>query len=207
MVAHDKSIRMHRIDACTHPLYEEFRKLYRQSFPVFEQRTPPQQRDAFVHDAYRLLAYTENGLFLGFIACWELATCRYLAVNDLLRGRGYGSRLLGDFVRAPGKPVLLEIDPVTDDVSAARLRFYQKCGFVENPYAHRHPPYRAGFAPHLLVVLTSGRAISEEEYQRFDDDLRNVVMNFTACRRPTISSERAAELRPDPSLPTGRESS
>ena len=62
MVAHDKSIRMHRIDACTHPLYEEFRKLYRQSFPVFEQRTPPQQRDAFVHDAYRLLAYTENGL-------------------------------------------------------------------------------------------------------------------------------------------------
>lgn len=181
MVAHDKSIRMHRIDACTHPLYEEFRKLYRQSFPVFEQRTPPQQRDAFVHDAYRLLAYTENGLFLGFIACWELATCRYvehLAVNDLLRGRGYGSRLLGDFVRAPGKPVLLEIDPVTDDVSAARLRFYQKCGFVENPYAHRHPPYRAGCAPHLLVVLTSGRAISEEEYQRFDDDLRNVVMNF-----------------------------
>ena len=119
--------------------------------------------------------------FLGFIACWELATCRYvehLAVNDLLRGRGYGSRLLGDFVRAPGEPVLLEIDPVTDDVSAARLRFYQKCGFVENPYAHRHPPYRAGFAPHLLVVLTSGRAISEEEYQRFDDDLRNVVMNF-----------------------------
>ena len=105
MVAHDKSIRMHRIDACTHPLYGEFRKLYRQSFPVFEQRTPPQQRDAFVHDAYRLLAYTENGLFLGFIACWELATCRYvehLAVNDLLRGRGYGSRLLGDFVRAPG---------------------------------------------------------------------------------------------------------
>ena len=162
MVAHDKSIRMHRIDACTHPLYEEFRKLYRQSFPVFEQRTPPQQRDAFGRDAYRLLAFTENRLFLGFIACWDLATCRYvehLAVNDRLRGRGYGSRLLGD-------------------VSAARLRFYQKCGFVENPYAHRHPPYRAGFAPHLLVVLTSGRAISEEEYQRFDDDLRNVVMNF-----------------------------
>ena len=78
MTANEKSFRMHRIDACTHPLYEEFRKLYRQSFPVFEQRTPPQQRDAFVHDAYRLLAYTENGLFLGFIACWELATCRYV---------------------------------------------------------------------------------------------------------------------------------
>ena len=91
MTANEKSFRMHRIDACTHPLYEEFRELYRQSFPVFEQRTPPQQRDAFGRDAYRLLAFTENRLFLGFIACWDLATCRYvehLAVNDRLRGRG-----------------------------------------------------------------------------------------------------------------------
>lgn len=36
--------------------------------------------------------------------------------------------------------VLLEIDPVVDAVSEARLGFYKKCGFLENPYPHVHPP-------------------------------------------------------------------
>ena len=89
-----------------------------------------------------------------------------------------GRKLLDYFVRSLDKIVLLEIDPITDNISEARLRFYQQCRFHENPHPHKHPVYRNGYYPHPLIVLTTQREISPKEYQQFDADLRNVVMNF-----------------------------
>ena len=63
-----------------------------------------------------------------------------------------------------------------DDVSIRRKQFYTRCGFVENPYHHIHPPYHRGNQGHELVVLSSPAAISGEEYQRFRDYLERRVM-------------------------------
>ena len=64
----------------------------------------------------------------------------HFAVHQGLRGRGYGSEILNAFLRSTSKIVLLEIDPFVDSVSRARLRFYRKCGFHENPFAIRILP-------------------------------------------------------------------
>lgn len=168
------------IDGFDHPLYPAFRRLYASSFPIFEQRTERQQATAFGCGQYRLAGYEEDGSLVGFISYWEFEGYIYVehfAIDTGLRGRGYGSALLDGFVGATPKIVLLEIDPVTDSVSAARLRFYRRCGFRENPYPHRHPAYRDGYEPHPLRVLTSQREISEREYGLFERDLREVVMN------------------------------
>lgn len=167
------------INSCTHPLYKSFHDLYNTSFPVFEQRSAEQQKEAFQEEQYKLLAFTEGETFLGFISYWEFDTYRYVehfAVNAELRGKGYGSTMLREFLQSTGKVILLEIDPITDSVSEARLRFYKRCGFYENAYPHKHPAYRSDYAPHDLIVLTSKREISKEEYQDFYMDLSNVVM-------------------------------
>lgn len=167
------------IDSCNHPLYKSFYDLYCTSFPKFEQRSVSQQIEAFQNKQYKLLAFTENDLFFGFISYWEFDTYCYVehfAVNTELRGKGYGSYLLRTFIQSTGKIVLLEIDPITDSISESRLRFYQKCGFFENPYPHKHPAYRHEFQPHPLIVLTTKREISEDEYQRFNLDLNISVM-------------------------------
>ena len=127
------------------------------------------------------MASVDNGLFIGFIAFRECVVYVYIghcAVSRDIRGEGYGSRLLADFIAANSKTVLLEIDPLVDDVSKALLAFYRKCGFHENPYTHVHPPYRDGYGAHPLIVLTTGRPLSEEEYQQFRKDLSDVVMAF-----------------------------
>ena len=72
--------------------------------------------------------------------------------------------------------MILEIDPPVDAVSIRRRGFYQRCGFVENPYPHVHPPYHAGHAGHALVILTAPSAISAEEYAGFANFLRERVM-------------------------------
>lgn len=168
------------INSCNHPLYKSFHDLYVVSFPIFEQRSAAQQADAFQSEQYKLLAFTEGEAFLGFISYWEFDTYCYVehfAVNAELRGKGYGSTMLREFQQSTGKLILLEIDPITDSVSEARLRFYKKCGFHENPYPHRHPAYRGEYHPHPLIVLTSKRAMSKEEYQMFYKDLKETVMN------------------------------
>lgn len=168
-----------RIASTGHPLYTAFKEIYAGSFPVFEQRTEAQQQAAFSSAAYRLTAYTENGTFIGFMAYWTFGNYVYIehfAMSPALRGNGYGSRALYDFVSGSPRTVLLEIDPVTDAVSAARLRFYERCGFHANGYRHIHPPYREGYSGHPLVVLSSGRPITPDEYALFARYLAETVM-------------------------------
>lgn len=170
-----------RVTQCRHPLYGVVRELYSQSFPIFEQRTEAQQECAFSSANYHMVAYEEDAVLIGFVAYWEFDDYVYIehcAINRELRGQGYGSRLLSGFISECPKRVLLEIDPVMDEVSKARLGFYRKCGFHENPHPHFHPPYRKGFKAHPLRVLTTGRPITEKEYASFLQDLNGTVMKF-----------------------------
>ena len=177
----------------SHPLYEAFETLYASSFPVFEQRTREQQEAAFSNVNYHLSGYEANDTFVGFISYWEFDDYLYIehfAINTHIRGKGYGSDLLRRFIQSTDKIVLLEIDPINDSVSEARLRFYKKCGFYENPYPHKHPSYRSEYRPHPLIVLTTQQSISEKEYQTFNHDLGNTVMNFPpSCGKGRINTE------------------
>ncbi len=139
---------------------------------------------AFSNRHYKLLCYiNDGGELIGFIAYWQLPSCRYIehfAISPLLRGKGYGHQLLHTFVEQEGDGiVVLEIDPVVDEFTAARLRFYEQCGFVQNPYQHRHPAYDKRYTPHALTVLSSGRTLRDDEYQAFRTALSNTVMHFS----------------------------
>lgn len=161
------------------PLYARFKDLYSGSFPIYEQRTGEQQDTAFSSHRYHLAAYEEDGVFVGFISYWELDACIYIehfAIDRILRGRGYGSSILKSFIEKHSKVVILEIDPVTDEISALRLKFYEKCGFYKNDYYHVHPPYRKGYKGHTLVILSANRKITHEEYELFYRNLKDVVM-------------------------------
>lgn len=168
------------INGSKHHLYDAFRKLYSISFPVFEQRTEEQQENAFSCLNYHLTAYREEGAFIGFISYWKFRTYIYIehfAITRTLRGKGYGSKILKDFISQTSKVVLLEIDPITDEISEARLKFYLKSGFYRNSYSHIHPPYRKGYKGHTLIVMTTNREITKAEYECFNKELTDVVMN------------------------------
>lgn len=161
------------------PLYPTFEQIYTASFPLFEQRTEEQQEQAFQSPNYHLEVYLKDNLFIGFISYWDFSTYVYIehfAIHENFRGQGYGGLLLEDFNKRLNKIILLEIDPIMDEVSANRLKFYKKCGFFENSYDHLHPPYRNAYQGHALIILTTERPITEDEYIQFCSDLRNIVM-------------------------------
>ena len=174
-------ITMHTINITdsSHPLFKAFRTLYESSFPPEEQRSLQQQDMAFSDGHYHLQLYLDQcDSLIGFISYWDFDDYLYIehfAINERLRGCGYGSTLLKAFMGRSDAPVVLEIDPIRDDTSAARLRFYRKNGFFPNPYPHAQPPFKKGAAPVPLIILSSGRELSPAEFQRFSTDFHSIV--------------------------------
>lgn len=171
------------INSTSHELYAAFHSVYTTSFPIFEQRTDTQQEEAFADSRYHLIAYTDDSSeFVGFIGCWEFDTYCYIehfAIAAARRGRGEGSRILRCFIasaKQEGKTVILEIDPPVDDISISRQHFYERQGMVVNEFDHNHPPYREGFNPHPLRIMSANEKISHKLYCQFVEDLNKVVM-------------------------------
>ena len=165
-----------RITTPEHPLYAEAIGLYKISFPPHEQRESASQEGILSHPAYHFTAVCDGGVLIGEALYWDIGGTRYmehLCVAPAARSRRYGQKIL-EALR--DRPLILEIDPPVDDISRRRRGFYERCGFVENPYPHVHPPYHQGNAGHALVVMSYPKALTPDEYETFREALENMVM-------------------------------
>lgn len=158
--------------------YNAARALYAVSFPYHEQRGDGAQAAALASADYRFELIYDGDEFAGLMLCWEAEDFIYVehfCTVPELRGRGIGAEALA-LLAQNGKKIILEIDPPVDEISRRRKNFYERAGFVENPFAHVHPPYRAGFSGHPLVVMSYPSALAEADYREFDGYLNDVVM-------------------------------
>lgn len=159
-------------------LFAQVDALYENAFPLHEKRNHAAKIRALNHVNYQLQAWFDDELFIGMIGMWDFGDYCYiehLAVNDALRGQGYGKRMLSQFLRQSPQTVL-EIDPLTTEIARKRRDFYQSLGFQVNHYPHFHPTYHENLADHQLIVLSYPRQIDSQEYQRFLTDLCHEVM-------------------------------
>ena len=165
-----------RITSPAHPLYQKAMELYGISFPAHEQRETRSQEQILAQDAYHFDVICDGGAFVGEILYWEVAGSFYIehfCVLPSQRNKHYGQKILNAYQAAP---LILEIDPPVDEISIRRKGFYERCGFVENPYRHVHPPYHAKNHGHELVIMSSPRMLEAGEYERFSHYLQDTVM-------------------------------
>ncbi|HBK31246.1 MAG TPA: N-acetyltransferase, partial [Porphyromonadaceae bacterium] len=90
----------------------------------------------------------------------------YLAVSPDLKGQGYGSQIL-HYLRDSNHTIILEIDPLVNELSVRRLQFYEKSGFTLTPYRFMHLPYRKDSEPQELLILSYPKMITRKEYADF----------------------------------------
>ena len=165
-----------RITSTAHPLYQTAMQLYSISFPAHEQRETCSQKQILAQDAYHFDVICDEGDFIGEILYWEVAGFFYIehfCVLPAMRNKHYGQKILNAY---QSTPLILEIDPPADEISIRRKGFYERCGFVENPYRHIHPPYHAENHGHELVIMSSPRKLEANEYLRFQHYLQDIVM-------------------------------
>lgn len=132
--------------------------LYTEAFPESERRSAAEWRAQLQRGApFHAEAITEHGQFCGFVSHWQLGGLTYVehfATLPSLRGQGTGSRALRLLMQRH-TPLILEVEPPTDDMARRRIAFYRRHGLrlLSRPYLQ--PPYRTGGTPLPLCLMTS----------------------------------------------------
>lgn len=151
--------------------YQKFNHLYRAAFPK-EERIPVKDLIMRSGDS-ELIACYDGETFCGFYATLtfgDLTHILFLAVDENLRDRGYGSQILGQISRRhPKNRIILDIeaeDPLAPNNGQRikRKAFYRKNGYTESgiAYTWRKVPYQ--------ILIRNGH-ITEDEFDAFWDNL------------------------------------
>ena len=167
------------------PLMDAAMALYRRSFPAHELRLWPDQQAVMSDPLYHFDLCLLDGALAGLILYWDFGAYIYVehfCVEPSMRGHGLGTLILAELAKK-SRPIILEIDPLTDDVAIRRKGFYERCGYVANGFAHIHPPYQAANHGHALIVMSHPRALSQAEFDTFTVDLREKVMAYNESKR------------------------
>ena len=165
-----------RITQVNHPLYKKAMNLYEISFPFHEHREALSQSRILCQSTYHFDVVSDDKEFVGEALYWEIGDFLYIehfCVLPSMRNKRYGQKIL-EVLQT--KPLILEIDPPVDEISRRRQGFYERCGFVENPYLHIHPPYHKDCSGHELVVMSSPKKLTQNEYDMFSHYLQNTIM-------------------------------
>lgn len=172
-------MRFERLTCENHKMYEKALELYRISFPSHEQRERTSQTKILNDKEYHFTLVYDDDSFVGLVLYWETQQFIYVehfCILPEMRNRKYGQKAL-QLLGKCEKTVILEIDPPVDEMSVRRKGFYERSGFVDNPYTHVHPPYHRGNAGHALVVMSSPDRLTKSEYDDFKNHLECRVMN------------------------------
>lgn len=163
--------------------FEVIYPIYQAAFPPAERRTREGQRAVLEHPSYRMRVIQEDGQVYAFIGYWELQSCiflEHLATVEHSRGRGYGRKLMEECIqegREKGKPLFLEIEPVTqeDPMTGRREALYHRCGFFTNDFYYEQMPLKEGDEPIPLWVMSWPKAMDEEEFFPYKKEIYQVV--------------------------------
>ncbi len=154
--------------------------LYEESFPEAERRKKEDHLRAAADTRFFPLSVWEGRDLIGLMFFWEWESYRYLehlAVNPALQGQGHGSRMLRH-LRDSEHTIILEVDPLINELSVRRLQFYERAGYSLTPYRFMHLPYRLNVKPQELLILSYPRMITKEQHDDFVQFLNKEVIHY-----------------------------
>ena len=142
--------------------------LIESSFPIDEYRTYDGQRALLNDPAYEIYVLPgADESIMAFMAVWELEPFVFLehfAVDPVYRNNGVGTQLLDELMSMSGKMVCLEAELPDKAMASRRIGFYERSGFFLNEYPYAQPPLAEGRKPVPLAIMSSGRAVSQREF-------------------------------------------
>lgn len=169
--------------------WDEVWKLYEESFPIAERRKAEDHLRACDDEHFFPLSVWDGQQLIGLMFFWEWDNYRYLehlAISPDLRGRGYGTIVLR-YLYDSNHTIILEIDPLVNELSVRRLQFYERSGFTLTPYRFVHLPYRLDGIKQELLILSYPKLITKEQHNHFLKFLGEEVIKY--CEGYTLNKQ------------------
>ena len=160
--------------------FEKAWKLYLDSFPEIERRTLEEQEEILTDKNFKMTCYMEDEVLISIVFYWKISSYTFLehfAVNSQLRGQSFGSKILQKFINDK-KNIVLEIEPIVDEITQKRLKFYKKFGFVVNSHEHLQIPFREGAKELKLLLMSQEKTLSQQEYKVLYESMKKSLKRF-----------------------------
>lgn len=139
--------------------HEIFWRCYEESFPIEERRRLQEHEHCIADEAFTACVLRDARGLVGILSYWIWEGCVYLehlAIAPERRGQGLGHEVVKCLQQRAPHPIVLEIEPLVDDLTRARARFYESLGFKQSDFPHTQPPYRLGGDPVPLLLMHNG---------------------------------------------------
>ena len=159
------------------------------AFPDCEMRTYTGQRALCSNPFYQIIIKRDtSGRIIALLAVWEFSWfsfVEHIAVDSVIRGGGIGGKLLSEYLKQCKKPIILEVESPTNDITKNRVRFYNRLGFQLNDFYYLQPPYREGYDYMELNIMSYPYSITETEFAPFKEIIYKEVYHSstTSTRR------------------------
>lgn len=137
---------------------------YINSFPSSERRTPDELNALLDCADMHLCALIDDNRPVGFIIYWQwnnVLFIEHFAIDPDQRGKQLGQQALTWLLRIEPEYVILEVERPVDEMSRRRIHFYERQGFLLNPFDYVQPPYQPG-KPAVPMRLMSIPPIADE---------------------------------------------
>ncbi len=165
---------------------EEFKRvweIYECSFAEDEKRDLEDEKKIMRKEEHFLCAVKDNQAIVGLIEYWDLGDfvfIEHLAIKKDLRGKGYGTKLMKQFINSLPESkrfVVLEVEKLTSKDAKRRIRFYERLNFKLNKnFLYIQPAYGKGKKAVELYLMTYPEKIkSEDEFFRITEKIHKVV--------------------------------
>lgn len=157
--------------------------LYHSAFPIEERRPADQWWEmAARHPVFRLEGIYQDDRLVGFITSWpfpEFTYVEHFAIHPDNRGQGLGGIALDTFLcREGGRPVVLEIEPLTTPIACRRADFYARYGFSVSPRPYLQPPYHSDGEPFSLLLLSTDISFLETHFDEVVSQIHGEVYHW-----------------------------
>ena len=147
-----------------HPYLATIQDWYEASFPANERRKVDALLTLLPCPDMHLCALVVQDELVGFMIYWQWDAALFIehfAIDPNKRGKQFGQRAIDRIKQLTNRSILLEVELSTDEGSHRRIQFYERQGFILNPFAYAQPPYECG-NPAIPMHLMSIPAITEQ---------------------------------------------
>lgn len=179
-------VQIKEIDPISNFISQNVLEIYNNAFPPEERRNSDDLNHFWqAHERLSFNLIGDENRELGFLFHWDFDSflfVEHFAVSSIERGNGIGRAAFSQWLSLQNKPIVLEVEPPTNDISIRRVRFYQSFGFNYFPQHYIQPPYQSGYAPVELRLMYKGEPSIIDDFEKIRTILHKEVYDIDQIR-------------------------
>lgn len=166
-------------------LMQEFNTFYqilKDHFPTKEVKEYSYVKEMFESGNAHALVQKEDDTIIGALCYMEVEEyvfIDYFVIIDAFQGKQLGQQMLQYFKNTINKPIILEVELPTDDISKRRIAFYERMGFILNEHEYVVPPIRSLKCPIYFLLMTDTSPLTKEQFNKIYPKILKIVYGFT----------------------------